>query len=140
MAPPAMTGTMAVQQAQGTAAAAGAAREREKTLGYAKKMDVAGLYRGLPGASQGAYGVALNAGNSANQNQQSPGNALIAGMGTAGNMTIAGQGQRLQGLGNVLNAQTNYALNAGSQNNGFGALLGAGLSFTSGGVKPWILQ
>lgn len=136
MAPIAATGTMAVQQAQGTAAAAGAAREKEKTLGYAKKMDVAGLYRGLPGASAGAYATAINSGNSANQNQQTPGNALIAGMGTAGNMKIAGQGQKIQGLGSILSSQTSM-YNAGSSDSGFGSMLGGlgGLGQGLGAMK-----
>ena len=121
--PIASTGTMAVQQAQATAAAAGGAREKEKTLGYAKKMDVAGLYRGLSGASQGAYATAINSGNSANQNQQSPGNALIAGMGTAGNMTIQGQGQKINGLGSILNSQTS-AYNNSQSDGGLGGLMG----------------
>lgn len=119
----AMAGTMAGQQGLAVASAANIARQKEKDLGYAKKMDVAGLYRGLPGASQGAYSVATNAGNSATANQNAPGNALIAGMGTAGNMTIAGQGQRLQGLGSILNAQTGV-YNAGSGDNGLMGALG----------------
>lgn len=121
----AMAGTMAGQQGLSVASAANTARQKEKDLGYAKKMDVAGLYRGLPGASQGAYSVATNAGNSATANQNAPGNALIAGMGTAGNMTIAGQGQRLSGLSSILNAQTSIFNNSQS-NDGLGGML-AGL-------------
>lgn len=118
-----VTGGMAVQQAQNTAAAAGTAREKEKTVGYAKKMDVAGLYRGLPGASQGAYGLAINSGNAANANNMAPGQGLVSGMTTAGNMTIAGQGQKLSGLGSVLNAQTS-AYNAASGGDGTMQMLG----------------
>lgn len=121
----AMAGTMAGQQGLSVASAANTARQKEKDLGYAKKMDVAGLYRGLPGASQGAYSVATNAGNSATANQNAPGNALIAGMGTAGNMTIAGQGQKLSGLSSILNAQTSIFNNSQS-NDGLGGML-AGL-------------
>lgn len=128
----AMAGTMAGQHGLEVASAANQAREKEKKLGYAKKMDVAGLYRGLPGASQGAYSVATNAGNSATANQNAPGNALIAGMGTAGNMTIAGQGQKLSGLSSILNAQTSIFNNSQS-NDGLGGML-AGLGGIGQGI------
>lgn len=118
-----MAGTMASSQGLGIASAANQAREKEKNIGYAKKMDVAGLYRGMPGASQGAYSVATNAGNAATANQNAPGAALIAGMGTAGNMTIAGQGQKLSGLGNILNAQTSIYNNS-QGDDGFMSALG----------------
>lgn len=102
------TGVMAVQQAQNTAAAATGARDKEKALGYAKKLDVAGLYRGLPGASTGAYSVSTNAGNSATQNTMAPGNALVAGMGQGDNTIVNGRTILQNGLGSVLNAQTSY--------------------------------
>lgn len=89
------------------ASAAGEAREKEKGLGFAKKMDVAGLYRGLPGASSGAYGMALNAGNSAGANQMQPGNTYQAGM-AQGASTI-GQGRQMyqSGLQGVLSGESN---------------------------------
>lgn len=126
--PSSIVSNIGVPQAAATAAAATGAREREKTLGYAKKLDVAGMYRGLPGASQGAYSVSTNAGNSATQNQMAPGQALIAGNASGASMTGQGQGLRLQGLSSVLSAQTNYAnaqnaaMNAGG--GGFGDMLG----------------
>lgn len=85
------------------------AREKEKSMGYAKKLDVAGLYRGLPGASQGAYNVALNAGNSAGANKMAPGNNYMAGMGQGANTIGAGRQMYQGGLQGVLNAQTNMA-------------------------------
>jgi hypothetical protein len=125
LSPVATTGSQALQQASNIASAAGMARDKEKMLGYAKKIDVAGLYRGLPGASQGAYATAISSGNSANSNQQSPGNALISSMGTAGNMMITGQGQKLNGLTSVANMQTN-AYNTALNNDisGLGGILG----------------
>lgn len=89
------------------ASAAGAAREKEKGLGFAKKMDVAGLYRGLPGASSGAYGMALNAGNSAAGNNNAPAAAFQNG--TAQGIGTIAQGRQLYqgGLQGVLSGESN---------------------------------
>jgi hypothetical protein len=129
-------GSQMLQQAQSQAAAAYGAREKEKNLGYAKKMDVAGLYRGLSGASTGAYATALNSGNSANQNQMAPGNALLGGMAQGAQMQQTGTGQQLQGLGSILGSQTSmYNADQGGDN-GFMGMLG-----TLGGAAikayPW---
>lgn len=130
----AMGTSAAAQAGLAEASAMNAAREKEKTLGYAKKMDVAGLYRGLAGASQGAYGVALNAGNSAGVNTRAPGQDAAAGM-SAGAATVA-QGRSLyqQGLGQVLGAQTSIYNN--SQNSGLdvGGLLQGGAALAKAGV------
>lgn len=122
-------GKESIQAGLGMASAANAAREKERTTGFAKKLDVAGLYRGAPGASQGAYGLAINSGNSAVQNTMAPGQSLINGMSAANGTTMQGQGMKLQGLGNILSAQTSYA-NAnqgGSDLGGLGSMIGAGV-------------
>lgn len=96
---------------------------KQQAIGWAKKLDASGLVKGLPGASQGAYGLAVNAGNSAGANQSQPGNNMQAGM-AAGASTI-GQGRSLyqNGLGSILNAQTSMYANApGDQT---GAIVGA---------------
>lgn len=95
------------------------------SLDWAKKLDVTGMARGMPGASQGAYGVAVGAGNSAVQNQMAPGSALLGAMNQSNNTTMQGQQLAMQGIGNVLNAQTSYA-NAVANSGGdtFGSLLG----------------
>lgn len=100
------------------------ARKNEESLGFAKKLDVAGLYRGLPGASSGAYSVALNAGNSAGANQMAPGNNYMAGMAQGANTIGAGRQMYQSGLQGVLNAQT--SVYNGSQQGGLdvGGLLG----------------
>jgi hypothetical protein len=87
-------------------------------------MDVTGLARGMPGASQGAYGVAVGAGNSATQNQMAPGQALIGAMGQANNTTMQGRNLAMQGTLGVLNAQTSYANAVGQSGDSFGSLLG----------------
>lgn len=108
------------------ASSANQAREKEKSIGYAKKLDVAGLYRGLAGASQGAYGVALNAGNSAGANVEAPGRTAMAGMAQGAGTVAQGRSLYQQGLGQVLNAQTSVYNN--EQNSGLdvGGLLKGG--------------
>lgn len=115
------------------ASAANQAREKEKQTGFAKRLDVAGLYRGLPGASQGAYGVAVNAGNSAVNNSIAPGAQLQAGTVASGNMAIQGGQIGLQGASTILNSQQaayNTGQQAASANSaGLGNLIGMGLKY-----------
>lgn len=130
---PANVASASVQQAAQTAAAATGARDKEIALGTAKKMDVAGLYRGLPGASQGAYNVATNAGNSAVNNSMQPGAGLQAGTIAAANIAGEGGRARMQGAQTILGAnqqayQSQLQSNA-SNSAGLGNLLGMGLKF-----------
>ena len=104
-----MSTALANQQGLAVASAGNQARTNEKNLGYAKKLDVAGLYRGLPGASQGAYSTALQSGNSATNNTLSPVSQVQSGYSTAGNIIGSGQQMQLSGLGTILNSQTQMA-------------------------------
>ena len=134
MVPVAATGAMTVQQAANTASAATAARDKEIALGTAKKLDVAGLYRGMPGASQGAYSSANQSGNSAVNNSTTVGNGMVAGTTAAGGLTMQGQGMRMQGLGNILSNQTsiyNSSQNQSSPLGGIGSMLGGAASLYS---------
>ena len=92
-------------------------REKSDALSWAKKMDAAGLGRGLPGASQGAYGLAINAGNSA-------GNAAN-GMSGAGSAMSSAAAQGSAGLGQLANA---YAMpgqmTLAGMNAGTGTIMG----------------
>ena len=120
------------------ASAANAGREQSKNLGWAHKMDVAGLYRGLTGASQGSYGLAFNAGNAAMGNQMAPGQALLGGMAQGAQMQQSGQAGKLNGLGNIVSSQTSV-YNAGQQNQGgmdIGGTLG-GIGGMATGLKAW---
>jgi hypothetical protein len=126
-------GGQGLAAAQAVAGGMNQAREKEAALGYAKKMDVAGLYRGLPGASQGAYGLALNAGNSAGQNQMAPGNQYMAGLGQGAGTIMQGQGQKMAGLGNILNAQTQMAISNNQGGLDVGGLLSGGAAL----IKAW---
>ena len=82
---------------------------QDQAQNWGRKLDVAGLYRNLPGASQGAYGLSINAGNAAVGNQMQPSNALMTGMAQGAGMQQTGMGQRIQGQTGVLNAQSQYA-------------------------------
>lgn len=100
-------------------------RIQADSLNWAKQLDVAGMARGMPGASQGAYGVAVGAGNSATQNQMAPGQALVGAMGQSNNTTMQGRQIAMQGLSGVLNSQTSAAnAAASSEGQGMGALIG----------------
>lgn len=105
-------------------------RIQDDTLNWGKRLDAVGLAKGMPGASQGAYSVATNAGNAAVNNQMAPGNALIAGMGTSGSLAMQGQQAKLGGLSSILSSQTSIYNNSQDSGDGFmgglGSLLGGG--------------
>lgn len=111
----AMAGKMAGANSSAVAGAMTGARNNQRNVGWARQMDAAGLGRNLPGASQGAYGLALNSGNSAVANSMQPGNALLSGMAMGAGTQMAGQGQRIQGLSGILNSQTSMYNSAQSQ-------------------------
>lgn len=119
--------------ASAEAAAANAAREKEQELGFAKRLDVAGLGRGLVGASQGAYSVANQSGNSAVANTALPGQQQLQGAQLGINTILTGNQQRLSTLNGIMNAQANQG--GGSGLAGLGSLLGgsaaAYMAFTS---------
>lgn len=84
----------------------------QKSVDWAKKLDAAGLVKGLPGASTGAYGLAVSAGNSAGQNASAAGQNYSAGL-TAGANTIAsGRSMYQSGLGDIMDSQTGLATGA----------------------------
>jgi hypothetical protein len=142
MEPIATTGAMTVQQASNTAGMATGARDKEIALGTAKKLDVAGLYRGMPGASTGAYSSANQSGNSAVGNSTTVGNGMVAGTGAAAGLTMQGQGMKLQGMGNILSNQTsqyNAGQNQSSSLGGIGSMLGGAASLYSAFKGPALL-
>jgi hypothetical protein len=95
---------------------------QDESIATAKKLDVAGLYRGLPSASAGAYGLSLNAGNSAVQNNAQAGQQLLQGNQIGANTILQGTQQQLSGLTSILNSQTSQANNGGSDAGIWGAL------------------
>lgn len=106
-------------------------RLQDENLGWGRRMDVAGLYRGLPGASQGAYQTGISAGQAATGSQMAPGQAYMTGMGQGIGTQMQGQGQKLQGLSSVLGSQ-NQMYGSQMQANaaesvGMGQAVGTGL-------------
>ena len=81
----------------------------------------------MPNASQGAYGLATNAGTAANANSLSTGNALLSGMGAGATTTLNGRQIAQNGLSSILSNQTSsYNAAAAAEGQGTGALIGAG--------------
>lgn len=151
------TGQIALDQASQTATAANTARElgigkvrglaetnlnlrrnirddvtRQKSLDWAKKLDSTGIAKGLPGASAGAYGLALNAGNSAVGNQIQPGAQFTAARTAANGITMSGRQLLQGGMANVLSSNTGLA-QAGfdNQQDMYGTMVGAGFNYAS---------
>ena len=97
---------------------------QDKAISWAKQLDSIGMGKGMPGASQGAYSLANQSGNSAVQNQMQPGNALMTGMAQGANMQQTGMGQNIQGLNGILNAQTSVYNNSQGGDGGAGMVVG----------------
>lgn len=109
-------------------------RRQDEATGLAQKLDVAGLYNGQIGASQGAYSLANQSGNSAASNQTSTAGQYLSGMNAGTNTILNGQQLALGGLGNVLSAQTS-AYNTGQQNKG--SFLGTVAGLVTAGAKAY---
>jgi hypothetical protein len=86
----ALNNNLLVQEALGKAGAQNKARTDAEGLGYAKLQDAANMGRGLASNASTAYGVSLNAGNSASGNAQAGGNFMGQGYGQASGMYSAG--------------------------------------------------
>ena len=126
----------ALMQSANRAGAMTGTRERAQQMGHARKMDAAGLGRGLAGASSGAYAGALGAGNSAAGNYGMAGQQHLGGMAQGAATIGSGLNMQLSGLGNVLNAQTEMAVNAPDNSllGSIGGIAGAATSmYTAGG-------
>lgn len=113
-----------------------AAKNQQQAIDWAKKLDAAGLVKGLPGASAGAYGLATNAGNAAGQNSMAAGNQYVSGMGQAAGTIGSGQNMQIGGLSTILNNQASV-YNTKSQANGeiAGALIGGAFGLSDVNLK-----
>ena len=101
------------------------ARNQAEQMGFARRMDVTGLGRGLSGASQGAYGAATGAGSAGINTSMAPGSQAMTGMAQAGNT-----------MNSVLGSQTSVYNTAQSQADPFASIIGMGLGgWASGGFK-----
>ena len=129
-----MQNASGLQQAAMRANAMTGARNQAQQMGYARKLDAAGLGRGLAGASTAAYGGAHTAGSMAGGNAQSAGLNYMAGMGQGAGTIASGQQMQMQGLSSVLNAQTQSYINTQDSFMGdLGAVLGGAGTLANGG-------
>jgi len=130
-----MQNASGLQQAAMRANAMTGARNQAQQMGYARKLDAAGLGRGLAGASAAAYGGASNAGSMAGQNAQSAGQNYMGNMAIGSGTIGSGQQMQLSGLGNILNNQTSAYVNTSGSLLGDigGALGGAAAAYTAFG-------
>ncbi len=82
-------------------------QQRQTAVG--NKATVAGLYTGMPSASTGAYNSSTVAGQGAVSGIMAPGTQLLNGSQQGNATTMQGSQQSITGLGDILNAQSNYA-------------------------------
>jgi hypothetical protein len=105
---------MSLGEASAKAAAAGAARDKIETQGFARKMDAASLGRNLASSQATSAGVALSAGNSAVTNSTTPittMNSVTQTMGQGYGMASNG----MQAAHNLLsNANSNHVASLGN--------------------------
>lgn len=124
-----MQNATGLQQAAVRANAMTGTRAQAQQMGYARKLDAAGLGRGLAGASAAAYGGATGAGSAAGQNAQSAGQNYMGNMAIGSGTIGAGQQMQLSGLSNILNNQTQTYINtSGSFMGDLGGILGGAAS------------
>lgn len=124
-----------LQQAAMRANAMTGARNQAEQMGYARKLDAAGLGRGLAGASSAAYGGASSAGSMAGQNAQSAGQNYMGNMAIGSGTIAAGQNMQIQGLSNVLNNQTSTYINTQDSVLGdIGGIMGGAASMKTAGM------
>jgi hypothetical protein len=130
---PASGAAMAMQQqnmlglsAQRAAGMTGA-RQQAEQLGFARRMDVTGLGRGLSGSALGAYGAATGAGSAGLQTSMAPGGQYMQVMGQGASTIGSGRSMLQSGLGGILGSQSDlYGQSMKGQQEIYGALIGAG--------------
>lgn len=137
----ALNNQLTMDQAATQAGAMTKARTEAEGLGFARRMDAASLGRNLASNASTAYGVSINAGNSAGQNMNaslngmnqgyqtaiSANNGAIGGYGTAGNIYGQEFNGRMQGY------QADQA-SSGAMWKGIGALAGGVMSGGTGSI------
>lgn len=123
-----MQNQLSLGEASAKASAANTARKNVETVGFARKMDAAGLGRNLASNSSTAASVALNAGNSASGNAAMP----VQQAQSAASMMGQGFSTAIQG-NNSAGALYTQAAQLSSQDNGLmGALGGVAGQFLGG--------
>jgi len=128
-----MANQTGLMQAANRAGAMTGARERAQQTGYARKLDAAGLGRGLAGASTAAYGSAVGAGGAAAGTYGMAGQQYMGGMAQGAGTIGSGMNMQITGLSNSLNSQTQYAMNQADNSlmGAAGGIAGAAASYYS---------
>jgi hypothetical protein len=128
----AMQGQNALALASARAGAATGARNQAEQLGFARKLDVVGLGRGLAGASTAAYQGATGAGSAGVNTAMSAGNQYGQAFGQGAGYQMQGAQMGMSGAGNILNAQTSVYNTAQSKADPFATIVGTGLGIYAG--------
>lgn len=129
----AMQNQNALALASSRAGAATGARNQAEQLGWARKMDVVGLGRGLAGASTAAYSGATGAGSAGMNTAMSAGNQYSQAFGQGVGTQMSGAQMGIQGAGQILNAQTSVYNTAQSQADPLASIAGMALGGWAGG-------
>jgi hypothetical protein len=108
--------------ATGTAQMMNNARTQAEQMGFARRLDVTGLGRGLAGASTAAYQGATGAGSAGLGSAMAPGGQYMQGLGQAG-----------QTYGGILGSQTSAYNTAQSKADPFASIIGMGVGAWAGG-------
>lgn len=123
----AMGNQNAVALASMRAGAATGARDRAEQIGFARKLDVAGIGRNLAGASTAAYSGATGAGTAGLNSAMAPGAQFSTGAARAANTMTTGAGQQISGYGGLYSGATSSANAAMANEMGlYGSVIGAG--------------
>ncbi len=109
------------------------ARTQAENMGWARRMDVTGLGRGLSGASLGAYGGANTSGSSGLSSAMAPGNQFTGAFGQGAGYMMGGAQMGLTGQGQILGSQTSVYNTSQSQADPFASIVGMGLGAYAGG-------
>lgn len=127
---------LSTAEALGVAGAATRARSDAEQLGFARKMDAAGLGRNLATNSSTAYGISLSASDAAGRSAMQPANYMGGAYGQAGGM-YGGAANSYGTAGNIYGQEFNTRMQGfqanqaatGALYSGIGSMLG-----TVGGV------
>jgi len=119
--------------AAGRANAMTSARNQAEQMGFARRLDVTGLGRGLAGASTAAYQGASGAGSAGLNSAMSAGNQYSQAFGQGAGYAMGGAQMGITGAGNILNSQTSVYNTAQSQADPFASVIGMGLGAYAGG-------
>lgn len=107
-------------------------RTQADAMGWARRGEVAGLGRNLANNSTAAYGVAINAGNSAGNNAMQPGNQYMAGSAQAGDARMRGLSTGIQGYSQIMNTQASIYRADQDANAAQTAAIGQGIGAAAG--------